>query len=45
MLILTNRKLYIDNIYWEKSAAFIEGHSEGIDINQGEFLLRNLIEN
>ena len=44
MLILTNRKLYIDNIYWERVQLFIEGHSEGIDINQGEFLLRNLIE-
>lgn len=44
MLRLANSKLYIDNIYWERVQLFIEGHSEDIDIEQGKFLLRNLIE-
>lgn len=41
---MANSKLYIDNIYWERVQLFIEGHSEDIDIKQGKFLLRNLIE-
>ena len=44
MLILAKNKLYIDNIYWERVQLFIEGHAEGINIKEGDFLLRNLTE-
>lgn len=41
---MAKNKLYIDNIYWERVQFFIEGHAEGINIKEGDFLLRNLTE-
>lgn len=41
---MAKNKLYIDNIYWERVQLFIEGHAEGINIKEGDFLLRNLTE-
>lgn len=41
---MAKNKLYIDNIYWERVQLFIKGHAEGINIKEGDFLLRNLTE-
>ncbi len=41
---MNNQKLKIDNIYWERVQLFIEGHAENIEINNKNFVLRNLTE-
>ena len=40
----TKQAIHIDNIYWERVQLYIEGHSEGVDLTSGQFVLRNLTE-
>ncbi|WP_436878835.1 CDP-glycerol glycerophosphotransferase family protein [Mammaliicoccus sciuri] len=35
----------IDNIYWERIQLYIEGHTHGLDINDGEFFLKDVYTN
>ncbi|PTE83581.1 teichoic acid ribitol-phosphate polymerase TarL [Staphylococcus equorum] len=37
-------KLIIENIYWERIQLFIEGHTEGLEIERKKIILRNLTE-
>ncbi|MEW7550588.1 teichoic acid ribitol-phosphate polymerase TarL [Staphylococcus aureus] len=37
-------KIYIDKIYWERVQLFVEGHSENLDLEDSNFVLRNLTE-
>ncbi len=37
-------KLIIENIYWERIQLFIEGHTEGLEIERKKLILRNLTE-
>lgn len=41
---MDNKKLIIDNIYWERIQLFIEGHVENIELNNKSLTLRNLTE-
>lgn len=41
---MDNKKLIIDNIYWERIQLFIEGHVENIELNNKSLILRNLTE-
>lgn len=36
----TKQAIHIDNIYWERVQLYIEGHSEGVDLTSGQFVLR-----
>lgn len=35
----TKQAIHIDNIYWERVQLYIEGHSEGVDLTSGQFVL------
>ncbi len=41
---MVKSKIYIDKIYWERVQLFIEGHSENLDLEDSNFVLRNLTE-
>lgn len=41
----TKQAIHIDNIYWERVQLYIEGHSEGVDLTSGQFVLRNFNRN
>lgn len=42
--MLVKSKIYIDKIYWECVQLFVEGYSENLDLEDSNFVLRNLIE-
>ena len=44
ILKLSKSKIIIDDIYWERIQLFIEGHVEALEINNKNFMLRNLTE-
>ncbi|HBG3148325.1 TPA: teichoic acid ribitol-phosphate polymerase TarL [Staphylococcus aureus] len=41
---MVKSKIYIDKIYWERVQLFVEGHSENLDLEDSNFVLRNLTE-
>ena len=41
---MSNYKLKIENIYWERVQLFIEGHTESFEIERKKLILRNLTE-
>ena len=41
---MTQSKFIIDHIYWERIQLYIEGHVEGIALNDKAIYLRNLTE-
>lgn len=41
---MNDYKLKVDNIYWERIQLFIEGHTEGFEIESKNLILRNLTE-
>lgn len=41
---MTDSKVYIDNIYWERVQLYIEGHFQDLNNKKNHFVLRNLTE-
>lgn len=41
---MSNYKLKVDNIYWERVQLFIEGHAENYEIKSSNVVLRNFTE-
>ncbi|MDR5604046.1 CDP-glycerol glycerophosphotransferase family protein, partial [Staphylococcus coagulans] len=41
---MSNYKLKVDNIYWERVQLFIEGHAENYEIKSNNVVLRNFTE-
>lgn len=42
---LNKHNIKIDNIYWERIQLYIEGHTLGLDIDDGEFFLKDVYTN
>lgn len=42
---MNKHNIKIDNIYWERIQLYIEGHTLGLDIDDGEFFLKDVYTN